>query len=333
MEDFRCTTVTYGTAAASFLALRVMKQLAEDGSNGYPEASHALRHQLYVDDIFFGADTVGETVCRRNQLIELLATAGKKLAKWSANHRSLVEGLVSSSQESVALKIDEAVSTLGLRWLPGPDNFTFQFRPQPASSTVTRRSILSDISLTFDPMGWLAPALVVAKVLLQDVCLDGSDWDSPVSATLGQRWSEFCSTLPDVSRVRDLAAFSLWWTGPAWLVKEEDQWPKMDVAESIVQTMVATKARPDSRPAVEGECMSEFDICPNFRMVLKVLALIYHWHSRASHRVRGTAVISEADALRKARIGCFRSIQRFHFADEVTELREERILSKRSHLS
>uniref|UniRef100_A0ABD2W9K0 Reverse transcriptase domain-containing protein n=1 Tax=Trichogramma kaykai TaxID=54128 RepID=A0ABD2W9K0_9HYME len=202
MEDFRCTTVTYGTAAASFLALRVMKQLAEDGSNGYPEASHALRHQLYVDDIFFGADTVGETVCRRNQLIELLATAGKKLAKWSANHRSLVEGLVSSSQESVALKIDEAVSTLGLRWLPGPDNFTFQFRPQPASSTVTRRSILSDISLTFDPMGWLAPALVVAKVLLQDVCLDGSDWDSPVSATLGQRWSEFCSTLPDVSRVR-----------------------------------------------------------------------------------------------------------------------------------
>ncbi|KAL7301917.1 hypothetical protein TKK_0005512 [Trichogramma kaykai] len=327
-------------------------------------------------------------------------------------------------------------------------------------------------------MGWLAPTLVVAKVLLQDVCLDGSDRDSPVSATLGQRWSEFCSTLPDVSRVRvsrwlgtsesgpwhlhafadaskrayaaalyavtpgglstllvaktklaptkvqtiprlelcaatllarlvrnmldnlrfppaqvhcwtdssvvlewirghsskwptfvanrvseiqislpdvcwrhvrtannpadcatrglapkDLAAFSLWWTGPAWLVKEKDQWPKMDVAESIVQTMVATKARPDSRPAVEGECMSEFDICPNFRMVLKVLALIYRWHSRASHRVRGTPVISKADALRKARIGCFRSIQRFHFADEVTALREERILSKRSHLS
>ncbi|KAL7305858.1 hypothetical protein TKK_0002093 [Trichogramma kaykai] len=64
-----------------------------------------------------------------------------KFAKWSANHRSLVEGLVSSSQESVALKMDEAVLTLGLRWLPGPDNFTFQFRPQPASSTVTRRSI------------------------------------------------------------------------------------------------------------------------------------------------------------------------------------------------
>uniref|UniRef100_A0ABD2W2G4 Reverse transcriptase domain-containing protein n=1 Tax=Trichogramma kaykai TaxID=54128 RepID=A0ABD2W2G4_9HYME len=202
MGDFRCTTVTYGTAAAPFLALRVMKQLAEDGSDRYPEASHALRHQLYVDDIFFGDDTVGETVRRRNQLMELLTTAGMKLAKWSANHRSLVEGLVSSSQELVALKMDEAVSTLGLRWLPSPDSFTFQFRPQPESSTVKRRSTLSDISRTFDPMGWLAPTLVVAKILLQDVCLDGLDWDSPVSATLGQRWSEFRSTLPDVGKVR-----------------------------------------------------------------------------------------------------------------------------------
>ncbi|KAL7305859.1 hypothetical protein TKK_0002095 [Trichogramma kaykai] len=42
IEDFRCTTVTYGSAAAPFLALRVMKQLAKDGSNGYPEASHEL---------------------------------------------------------------------------------------------------------------------------------------------------------------------------------------------------------------------------------------------------------------------------------------------------
>uniref|UniRef100_A0ABD2W1A3 BED-type domain-containing protein n=1 Tax=Trichogramma kaykai TaxID=54128 RepID=A0ABD2W1A3_9HYME len=115
--------------------------------------------------------------------------------------------------------------------------------------------------------------------------------------------------------------------------EEEDQWPKMEVAGSIVQAMVATEAGPDSRPAVKGECMSEFNICPNFLMELKVLALIYRWPSRASHRVRGTPVISEADALRKTRIGCFRSIQRFHFADEVKALRGKRNLSKRSHLS
>ncbi|KAL7288066.1 hypothetical protein TKK_0017856 [Trichogramma kaykai] len=107
----------------------------------------------------------------------------------------------------------------------------------------------------------------------------------------------------------------------------------MEVAGSIVQAMVATEAGPDSRPAVKGECMSEFNICPNFLMELKVLALIYRWPSRASHRVRGTPVISEADALRKTRIGCFRSIQRFHFADEVKALRGKRNLSKRSHLS
>ncbi|CAB0039751.1 unnamed protein product [Trichogramma brassicae] len=36
IRDFRCMTVTYGTAAAPFLALRVMRQLAEDGRKAYP---------------------------------------------------------------------------------------------------------------------------------------------------------------------------------------------------------------------------------------------------------------------------------------------------------
>uniref|UniRef100_A0ABD2W322 Reverse transcriptase domain-containing protein n=1 Tax=Trichogramma kaykai TaxID=54128 RepID=A0ABD2W322_9HYME len=81
VKEYRCTTVTYGTAAAPFLALRVMKQLAEDGCHDYPEAARVLSHQLYVDDIFFGADCVEEAIGARDQLIGLLATARMKLAK------------------------------------------------------------------------------------------------------------------------------------------------------------------------------------------------------------------------------------------------------------
>ncbi|KAL7291680.1 hypothetical protein TKK_0014711 [Trichogramma kaykai] len=155
-----------------------MKQLAEDGRVAYPEASEVLQHQLYVDDLFFGARSAEETVRRRDELIALLASAGMRLAKWAASHTEIVEDLTGNKPEVVALRVDEAVSTLGLKWLPRLDCFTFQFKPVLTTSPVTRRTVLSDIARTFDPMGWLCPVLIVAKILLQDICIDGTDWDA-----------------------------------------------------------------------------------------------------------------------------------------------------------
>ncbi|CAB0037105.1 unnamed protein product [Trichogramma brassicae] len=202
IRAFRCTTVTYGTAAAPFLALRVMKQLAGDRGEAYSEASRVLQHQLYVDDLFFGAGSLEEAIRRRDELIALLASAGMRLAKWAASHARIVEDLTDTTLEAVALKMDEAVCTLGLKWLPRLDYFTFQFRPALTASPATRRTVLSDIARTFDPMGWLSPVLIVAKILLQDICIDGTDWDAPIAGTLDQRWTKFCAALDDVSNIK-----------------------------------------------------------------------------------------------------------------------------------
>ncbi|CAB0033670.1 unnamed protein product [Trichogramma brassicae] len=202
IRAFRCTTVTYGTAAAPFLALRVMKQLAENGREAYPEASRVLQHQLYVYDLFFGAGSVEEAIRRRDELVALLASACMRLEKWAASHARIVEDLMDTTPEAVALKMDEAVSTLGLKWLPRLDYFTFQFRPAFTALPATRRTVLSAIARTFDPLGWLAPVLILAKILLQDIFIDGTDWDAPIAGTLDQRWTEFCAALDDVSNIR-----------------------------------------------------------------------------------------------------------------------------------
>ncbi|CAB0042117.1 unnamed protein product [Trichogramma brassicae] len=202
IQDFRCTTVTYGTASAPFLALRVMRQLAEDGRETHPEAAEALHHQLYVDDVFFGADSLEQALVRRDEIIDLLVSAGMRLGKWAASDPKLIDGLVSTSEDVEPLNVDEIVSTLGLKWLPGRDIFTFQFAARPTQVEITKRSILAEIARTFDPLGWLSPVLVPAKVLLQDLCLDGVDWDAPISATLEQRWTDFTAALPEVSCIR-----------------------------------------------------------------------------------------------------------------------------------
>uniref|UniRef100_A0ABD2WH38 Reverse transcriptase domain-containing protein n=1 Tax=Trichogramma kaykai TaxID=54128 RepID=A0ABD2WH38_9HYME len=143
-----------------------MRQLAEDGRKTHPEVAKALHHQLYVDDVFFGADSLEQALVRRDEIIDLLASAGMRLGKWTASNPKLIDGLVSTSEDVVPLNVDELVSTLGLKWLPGQDSFTFQFAARPTQVEITKRSILAEIARTFDPLGWLSPALVPAKVLL-----------------------------------------------------------------------------------------------------------------------------------------------------------------------
>ncbi|XP_018059824.1 PREDICTED: uncharacterized protein LOC108694703 [Atta colombica] len=56
ITDYRLFTVTYSTAA-SYLALRVLEQLIDEGAE-FPLAILVLRHQIYIDDCAFGADQI-----------------------------------------------------------------------------------------------------------------------------------------------------------------------------------------------------------------------------------------------------------------------------------
>ncbi|XP_076684108.1 uncharacterized protein LOC143377075 [Andrena cerasifolii] len=87
---FRLRTVTYDTASAPYLAMRVLQQLATDEGGRYPRGRQILRTQFYVDDVLVGADEVSSALADRDELCTLLARGGFVLRKWAANHRSLL---------------------------------------------------------------------------------------------------------------------------------------------------------------------------------------------------------------------------------------------------
>ncbi|XP_029178441.1 uncharacterized protein LOC114946181 [Nylanderia fulva] len=49
--SYRLLTVTYGTASAPYLAIRVRHQLADDESRRFPQAAKILKNSAYVDDL------------------------------------------------------------------------------------------------------------------------------------------------------------------------------------------------------------------------------------------------------------------------------------------
>lgn len=125
------------------------------------------------------------------------------MGKWAANHGDLVKDLGDECPlKERRLEDTETVSTLGLRWLPAADCFVFGVAEFDTSEKISKRSILAEIAKLFDPVGWLAPVIVCAKLILQNLWLQGVGWDDPVSPSLKRAWLAFRQNLPEVETIK-----------------------------------------------------------------------------------------------------------------------------------
>ncbi|XP_051165690.1 uncharacterized protein LOC127284337 [Leptopilina boulardi] len=169
IEEYRLFTVTYGTACAPFVAIRTLKQLVIDEGAQFPLGAECLQENTYVDDIFDGDEDVLQAEKKRNQVVDLCAKGNLKLDKWATNHPKL---LPSSCEPSSSKIIDQnsIFKTLGILWDSNDDHFTFNIVQETLSPReVSKRTISSCIARLYDPLSWLSPITVVAKIMLQEI--------------------------------------------------------------------------------------------------------------------------------------------------------------------
>ncbi|XP_046671229.1 uncharacterized protein LOC124361230 [Homalodisca vitripennis] len=91
LKVYRLKTVTYGTAAAPFLAIRTLHQLATDERSTYPIASSIALSDFYVDDLMTGAKTLEDAKVIQTQMSQMLNSGGFNLRKWNSNSKELLE--------------------------------------------------------------------------------------------------------------------------------------------------------------------------------------------------------------------------------------------------
>ncbi|XP_018360617.1 PREDICTED: uncharacterized protein LOC108759610 [Trachymyrmex cornetzi] len=203
IQEYQLLTVTYGTASAPFLALRVLRQLAEDEGHDLPLGRHALFTSMFVDDALFGADSKDTVREIRDQLVALLARGQFVLRKWESNASSLLDDIDPQNHDLAREKViqeDDQVKILGISWHPISDSYRF-FVANERSPRMTKRLILSTISRLFDPLGWLSPVIIKAKILIQSLWSLDLDWDSPLPTVVASACQVFIDELPSVGNV------------------------------------------------------------------------------------------------------------------------------------
>ncbi|XP_051159301.1 uncharacterized protein LOC127280387 [Leptopilina boulardi] len=201
--SYQLTTVTYGTKSAPFLAVRVLLQLIQDEGYRFPLAVPVLLNGRYMDDIYGGSDEVSELKDIAKDLIDLLNSGGFPLAKWQSNHPDFFDAVTRKGDLNSHLIDHTQTKVLGLSWFPRSDEFKFSFEPTSLPGQgISKRSILSEVSQLFDPLGFLSPVIIRAKMLLQELWLEKLGWDDPLSEKLSSRWIKFkeeLAQLPEIS--------------------------------------------------------------------------------------------------------------------------------------
>ncbi|XP_046601937.1 uncharacterized protein LOC124295559 [Neodiprion lecontei] len=204
IEEYQLTTVTYGLASAPYLAIRVLRQLVQDEGRQYPFASHVILENTYVDDILSGAEDVDQGCEKINELNQLLKAGGFELQKWTSSHPETLVDISRNHQEiAMHLNLDQSpfFRALGLAWRPDIDAFAFSPQIHQTRDNSTKRKVLSQTAQLFDPLGWLSPITIRAKIFMQELWALGFDWDEPLSASLSSRWIEFLQDLQGISAI------------------------------------------------------------------------------------------------------------------------------------
>ncbi|XP_055714768.1 uncharacterized protein LOC129808888 [Phlebotomus papatasi] len=204
IQTFLLSTVTYGTASATYLSTRTIQQLAVDEGNQYPLAQKAAVTDFYVDDFLSGQATLESAKELRHKMSELMEKGGFHLTKWMSSDSAALDGVPEEECEVQSADLpgaDDSIKALGVRWSPSQDVFTFT--TSPCSEIITKRVILSEISRVFDPLGFLAPVVITAKILMQSLWQLKVDWDTDLSGEeeIVQRWLIYRQSIMDVTHI------------------------------------------------------------------------------------------------------------------------------------
>ncbi|XP_047998132.1 uncharacterized protein LOC125235579 [Leguminivora glycinivorella] len=203
-ESYELTTVTFGTAAAPFLAVRTLNQLADDEEHTFPETAPVIKKSFYMDDLMVGNESVEETKKMCKEIKEILKRGGFKMQKWSSNSDEVLEYLKedNSTRDTLEIKMDKIIKILGLTWNRHDDTFDITVNLPEMRSPITKRSILSDVARLFDPFGWLAPVIITAKVFIQKLWLSHLSWDDELQSDLADEWIRYRKDLINLQNIK-----------------------------------------------------------------------------------------------------------------------------------
>ncbi|XP_054724195.1 uncharacterized protein LOC129234242 [Uloborus diversus] len=191
----------FGCTMSNFVLSATIKTHIKKYEDNRRTTVEMLKSSLYVDDLYFGAESVKEAFQLSSDAVSVLKDGGFNLRK-----------LRSNSVELESLWVDQGLSTseclencqlmvLGLNWNTKEDSLSLDVKSSLSNLSSlknTKRCVLQTAAMIFDPMGFLSPFVVRIRCLMQDIWKIGADWDDELPENLTLKWRKWYGEIKDL---------------------------------------------------------------------------------------------------------------------------------------
>ncbi|XP_054868580.1 uncharacterized protein LOC129349422 [Amphiprion ocellaris] len=204
---YRMRVHLFGAASSPGCANFGLKHLAAKGETKFSQVVvKFIQRNFYVDDGLASVDSEQEAIQLVKEARELCDTGKLHLHKFISNSKEVLDTIPKEECAAGATDLDLALGepkmerALGVQWCVTSD--TFRFRVVIKNNPFTRRGVLSTVASIFDPLGFVAPFILVGKRILQRMCQDKLDWDEPLPEDLKPQWEAWLRDLQNLSTIK-----------------------------------------------------------------------------------------------------------------------------------
>ena len=219
----RFTRVLFGLTCSPFLLNATVDFLLRKFINEGGDLWVLLKllRALYVDDVNTNVDDEAEGTRFYDKAKYYFAQGGFNLRKWATNDKKLqnymdagehghhvidrnMEDELSYAKEELGAST-KYKKVLGINWDLDRDEFVFEVEKIASSGLAipyTKRNILKISATFYDPVGFICPIVLQAKLLFQKLCSMKLDWDEAVTGEIGDKWERFLNELFNYDSLR-----------------------------------------------------------------------------------------------------------------------------------
>ena len=178
LEVYRFKSVLFGSCSSPFLLCTTLQHHFDKA--GCPELGSAF----YMDNLQITTATEEEAVALYNKANKECLAANMPLQSWNTNSSKL-QTLIKEAASDTEMVTNQNV--LGLVWDVNGDRLGFHQSHYP-NQVLTKRTLLSQVSLLFDPLGIINPISIRGRILIQEAWREKLDWDTVLPEYYSQEW-------------------------------------------------------------------------------------------------------------------------------------------------
>ncbi|GBN07236.1 hypothetical protein AVEN_16006-1, partial [Araneus ventricosus] len=201
IQEFRHNRVAFGVTCSPYLFAAVLGYHLSHVPKELKEMANKLQKALYVDNCV-------TSVSDNNALNEFIVQSTNVLAEANMNLRMWCWGPFEATNQDVTCNVNieqdlnPVIPVLGLKWDRTDDTLVITPKLEAKLESPTKRKILSLTQGIFDPLGFLAPALLPAKLLVQQAWATKSDWDTPLPTDIQSKYMQWLDELKELSKIK-----------------------------------------------------------------------------------------------------------------------------------